>query len=177
MIPITTLRLQLRDFTESDFPSVHAYASDPVVTQYLSWGPNDEAMTRDFLSVAAVEWENTPRTNYSLAVVLSETKELIGSGGLMGRRLEYREYEIGYCFAQSHWGKGYATEVVKALLTFGFRELKAHRIFASVDPANLTSCHLLEKIGFRLEGLQRSDTFARGKWYNSVIYALLSDDV
>jgi RimJ/RimL family protein N-acetyltransferase len=176
MVLIRTDRLQLRDFMLEDFSAVQAYAADPIVTQYLSWGPNDDAMTREFLSVAATESNTIPRVNYSLAAVLSLNDQLIGGCGLLARRLQYSEYEIGYCLSRAYWGHGYGTEIVKGLLKFGFATVKAHRIFASVDPRNSGSCRLLEKTGFRLEGLQRSDTFVRGKWCDSSIFAILLEE-
>ncbi|HJZ10737.1 MAG TPA: GNAT family protein, partial [Acidobacteriota bacterium] len=173
---IRTPRLKLRDFSSADFAAVHAYASDPMVTEYLSWGPNDKSMTRDFLTAAEKEARQTQRPNYSLAIVLSETDAVIGGCGLIARRLQYAEYEIGYCLARDFWGRGLATEVVNALLDFGFHELNAHRIFGTVDPANAASSRLLEKTGFRFEGLQKSDMFARDKWYDSKIYAILAEE-
>lgn len=46
---LETPRLILRPFTESDFHLVHPHASDPEISRYMDWGPNDEAATREFL--------------------------------------------------------------------------------------------------------------------------------
>ena len=69
MDPLQTDRLDLRDFRPDDFEAVHAFASDPLVTRYTSWGPNSEDETRDFLQRASAESTEWPRRDYSLAVV------------------------------------------------------------------------------------------------------------
>jgi [ribosomal protein S5]-alanine N-acetyltransferase len=43
-------RLVIRDFQEEDFASIHAYASDPLVTEYTMWGPNTEEDTLEYLT-------------------------------------------------------------------------------------------------------------------------------
>jgi RimJ/RimL family protein N-acetyltransferase len=48
-LPIETERLLLRDFREDDFDSIHAYATDPEVVRYMTWGPNTLEVTREVL--------------------------------------------------------------------------------------------------------------------------------
>lgn len=79
----------------------------------------------------------------------------------------------GYCLNRNFWGKGYATETAKVLLRFGFDQLNLHRIFATCDPANIASAHVLEKIGMQLEGHLREHKWAKGKWCDSLLYAIL----
>lgn len=176
MPPILTPHLELRDFTLEDFSAVHRYGSDPTVTKYLSWGPNTGDQTREFLEMAvqhAAEW---PRANFELAVVDRERGDLIGGCGLLARRAQYREYELGYCFRPDAWGRGVGTETVRALVAFGFQTIGAHRILAYVDPANTASSRLLKRVGFRLEGQHRRDTFVRGEWFDSLSYAMLAEE-
>jgi len=59
---------------------------------------------------------------------------------------------------------GYATEAARRLLTFGFDELKLHRIFATCDPNNKGSVRVLEKTGMRCEGRLREHKRVKGKW-------------
>jgi ribosomal-protein-alanine N-acetyltransferase len=72
-----------------------------------------------------------------------------------------------------YWGQGYATETGKALLTFGFDGLGLHRIFATCDPANVPSAHVLEKIGMQREGRIREHKWAKRRWRDSLLYAIL----
>lgn len=176
MLPIVTPRLELRDFRASDFEAVHGYASDPEVTKYLSWGPNSEDDTRAFLERVIRHACERPRDDYELAVVVHKTRELVGGCGLLSRRAHYREFEIGYCLAKEFWRQGIGSEAVTTLLDFGFEMLNAHRIYASVEPGNEASVALLEKLGFRLEGHQKADTYVAEEWRDSLIYALLEDE-
>jgi [ribosomal protein S5]-alanine N-acetyltransferase len=176
MLPLTTERLVIRDLTPGDFDNVHEYACDPVVTRYLSWGPNTEQDTREFLVRVAREASKQPRRNYELAVAYRDTDSVVGVCGLLSRAQDYSEFEIGYCFKRDAWGRGIATEVVRALLPFAFEHLCAHRVYARVDPDNPPSARVLERLGFRREGQLRKDTLVRGEWRDSMIYALLEEE-
>jgi len=79
---LRTERLLLRDFRADDFEAVHAYATDLEVVRYMTWGPNSEADTRDFLKRAQSHAEVEPRVGFELAVVREETDDLIGGVGL-----------------------------------------------------------------------------------------------
>jgi RimJ/RimL family protein N-acetyltransferase len=168
--------MELRDFGAEDFAAVHAYASDPLVTRWTSWGPNSEAETRAFLDAVVGEPAAQPRTSYSLAMIDRATGTLFGGCGLYLRRAGYREYEMGYVLHRDWWGRGFASEAARALVAFGFGELGAHRIYAQVDPENEASGRLLTRIGFRLEGHIRKDMLKHGVWRDSLVFGLLEDE-
>lgn len=173
-IPLLTPRLELRDFRPDDFAAVHAYASDPEVTLYTLFGPNTEEQTRGFLELMAKEAAAEPRQNHNLAVTDRESGALFGGCGLIGRG--ERVHEIGYVLNRGWWGRGFASEVVRALLGFGFGELAAHRIYARVAPENEASSRVLLKQGFRLEGHLRKECCVRGEWQDSRLYAILEEE-
>jgi RimJ/RimL family protein N-acetyltransferase len=173
-LPLLTPRLELRDFRPDDFAAVHAYASDPLVTRFTSFGPNSEEQTRTFLELMVQEISAQPRQNHNLAVVARESGTLFGGCGLIGRG--ERVHEIGYVLNRAWWGRGFATEIVRALLAFGFGELSAHRIYARVAPENAASSRVLTRHGFRLEGHLRKDTLIRGEWQDSLLYAILEEE-
>lgn len=176
MNPIRTPRLDLRDFLPEDFEAVHAYASDPVVTRFTSFGPNSEEETRAYLERMAAEAAEQPRRNFTPAIVDRETGRLIGACGLLSRREGFREYETGYVLHRDWWGRGLASEATRALLAFAFGELGAHRVYATVTPENQASCRVLAKLGFRLEGHQRKDMLKWGEWRDSLIFAMLAEE-
>jgi RimJ/RimL family protein N-acetyltransferase len=174
-LSLLTPRLELRDFRPDDFAAVHAYASDPLVTRFTSFGPNTEEQTRAYLGIMTTEIAARPRQNYNLAVVDRESGVLFGGCGLLARG--ERLYEIGYVLNRNWWGRGHATGVVGALLAFGFGELSAHRIHARVAPENTPSSRVLTRHGFRLEGHLRKETLVRGEWQDSLLYAILEEEV
>lgn len=173
---IRTERLVLRDFEEADWKSVHDYASDSEVVRYMPWGPNTIEDTRNFVRRAIAGLQEQPRRNYNLAVVLISQNVLIGGCGIYVTNPDEREGYIGYVFNRNYWGKGYATETANALLKFGFSQLNLHRIFATCDPANAASAHVLEKIGMQREGHFREHKQVKGRWVDSLQYAILDHE-
>jgi ribosomal-protein-alanine N-acetyltransferase len=170
---IQTKRLVLRDFEEADWKSVHDYASDQEVVRYMDWGPNTKEESKDFIQRALAHQKETPRNNFTLAIVLKARNTLIGGCGIYVSNPDNREGYIGYVLNRNFWGRGYATETAQALLEFGFNQLKLHRIFATCEPENTASARVLEKIGMRREGHFREHKWAKGKWRNSLLYAIL----
>ena len=171
-----SVRLRFRDFLEGDFDSVHAYASDPLVTRYTSFGPNTESETRDFLGRMVDEASEVPRKNHTFAVIQASSQRLIGGCGLDLANSAGPQYVLGYCFSAAYWGQGLGTEAVRRVLAFGFRELNARRVSAAVFVGNEASARLLRRLGFRLEGTHRQCVFARGAWHDEMIFALLKTE-
>ena len=90
--------------------------------------------------------------------------------------VQHYEGEIVYRFAKAYWRKGYASEVVKRMLSFGFEELKLHRIEALCDVRNTASIRVLEKAGMTIEGCMREHRFVKEYWRNSVLYSMLEQE-
>jgi len=184
-VRLETGRLILREFVPADMASVHHYASDPVVTRYVSFGPNTPAETEDFLERCAGARLAIPRAGYDLAVVRKSDGLLIGGTGLhLGSRglasgcgqKSLLRGELGYVFRQDAWGRGYAAEAGLALVRFGFETLGLHRVYAECHSANTASARVMEKIGMRREGLLREHAFIKGEWWNVVVYGILRAD-
>ena len=169
-------RLLLREFRGEDWQAVHRYASDPEVCRFMNWGPNGEAETKDFIERRLRAAEERPRRSFGLVVTLRDTEDVIGSCGLTVSKPEHRQGWIGYCFARAYWGRGYATEAARLLVKLGFEMIGLHRIFATCDSENAASARVLEKTGMRLEGRLRSDDFVKGRWRDSLLFAILEDD-
>ncbi|MCG7378095.1 GNAT family N-acetyltransferase [Paenibacillus sp. ACRSA] len=92
--------------------------------------------------------------------------------------LDYDHYraEIGYDLAQSHWGRGFSSESIRAMLEHGYSILKMNRIEAKVDPDNVNSIKLLEKLGFICEGTLRQYERVEGAFKDIHMYSKLSSD-
>ena len=176
MLPLTSERLILRDFTEKDFEAVHKYAKDPEVVKFMPWGPNTVEDTNSFLKRKLEEQRVNPRIVYDVAVTLKDSGLLIGGCGLQRKNTDSTEGSIGYCLNKKYWGKGIGTEVAQTLIRFGFMELGLHRIFATCDPENTASRNVLEKNGLRLEGHFRENIRMRGQWRDTLTYAILEHE-
>jgi RimJ/RimL family protein N-acetyltransferase len=167
---LVSARLTLRPFEMSDLLSVHHYASDPAVTRYMDWGPNDDAATREFLEMASAP-RRMSADDFHFAVVLSSVSELIGGCSI---RIESRIHErasFGYVIAKEHWGNGFATEAALRLKDFAFDVLGVHRLEATCHPDNVASARVLTKTGLSLEGRMRDHMLIRGTWRDSLLFA------
>ncbi|MHA7966889.1 GNAT family N-acetyltransferase [Paenibacillus sp. CAU 1782] len=107
----------------------------------------------------------------------TETGALIGRIELSGiARGPFQNAYLGYFINHEHSGKGLMTEAVYRCIEIAFRELGLHRIQAAVMPVNKASSAVLEKCGFRQEGLARRYLHINGKWEDHFLYAVTNDD-
>lgn len=115
-------------------------------------------------------------TQYIFAIRLQDTNQLIG-GIDLGIDKRFNKAELGYWIDQDHAGKGYATEAAKAIINFGFHELKLKRIFATYFDFNIASGKVMEKIGMTKEGLLHCHTRKHDVYQNHVLYAIINQDL
>ena len=96
-------------------------------------------------------------------------------GDLGAQRLGHspEQAEIGFTIAPSHQRRGLATEAARALLSHLFDDLGLHRVTASVDPDNLASRALIERLGMRQEAHHVKSYWFKGGWVDDVVYAML----
>lgn len=83
---------------------------------------------------------------------------------------------VGYWMGEQHASRGFMTRAVKAIIPFAFGTLHLHRLEAACLPHNNASMRLLDKAGFRREGLARGLVCINGRWQDHIVYALLADD-
>jgi ribosomal-protein-alanine N-acetyltransferase len=87
-----------------------------------------------------------------------------------------RQLEIGYSLLPNERGKGYCSEAVKIMVDYLFLSKDTRRIQAQTDPRNLASQKVLEKAGFKKEGILRGTFFVRGQWTDSYVYGILREE-
>jgi RimJ/RimL family protein N-acetyltransferase len=178
---INTPRLILREFVPDDWQAVLAYHNDPRYLRFYPQESEGEYPVRAFVQRFVDQELESPRQKFQLAVCLAGSGQLIGNagvrlGGLGPRQPESRQGDIGYEIAPAFWGQGYATEAARAMLDFGFTNLRLHRIWARCLAENTASQRVLEKLGMRLEGRLRQDEYFKGRWWDTLIYAILEDE-
>jgi aminoglycoside 6'-N-acetyltransferase len=170
-------RVALRRFHPDDLATFVAYRSCERVARFQSWAapyPRDEG--ERFIQEIAKAHPDTPGEWFQFAVVLRSAGQLIGDCAAMPHADDPRQCDIGFTISPEHQGHGYATEAVRLLLTYLFRERGKHRIAAYCDPRNAASVALLDRLGMRREGHLRESTWAKGEWTDDLVYALLPDD-
>jgi RimJ/RimL family protein N-acetyltransferase len=176
-IPIETERLRLRPFAQGDLDALANILARPDVMRYLY----EEPRTRD--EVAAVLTQRVAMNhlthqgdNLMLAVETRDTSEMIGNVNLIWTSQEHAQGEIGYTLHPDHWGNGYATEAVSAVMSYGFREIDLHRIVGTCDDRNEASRRLLERVGMRREAMFRECEWIKGEWTSQLVYAILQSE-
>ena len=170
---LTTERLVLREFQENDWPAVLAYQTDPLYLRYYEWIERTPAAVQDFVRMFLTRQEEQPRTKFQLAIILKSNLELIGNCGIRMESVEAYEADIGYELSPQHWSHGYAIEAARAIVQFGFTQLHLHRIWAWCLADNVGSVRVLEKLGMRLEGRLREKEYFKGRWWDTLLFAIL----
>lgn len=173
---LTTDRLLLREFVESDWRAVLAYQRDPLYLRYNEWDSRSPEDVRQFVQIFLDQQKQDPRLKFQFAVTLRWTGQLIGNCGVRRNARDAREGDIGYELNSRFWGKGYATEAARAVVEFGFSQLGLHRITAWCIVENMGSARVLEKLGMRQEGCLREHDYFKDRWWDVLLYGILYDE-
>ena len=174
-IELETKRLKLRWMNEADAEAHFAIHADPEVARYLSRPPWTE-LTQAQEAIRQTLAQYASGEGLRLGIVLRETGQLIGHASLFHFVDDSRRCEVGYSLGRPHWGHGYASEALDALLSYGFGTLDLNRIEADIDPANAASGRVLEKLGFKREGYMPERWIVDGVPADTVFYGLLRRD-
>jgi len=140
-------RLYLRAITQDDLKLLFELHSDPEVMKFIRPAEKTLDETRTTM-------ERIFRTNdYEKGIGLWICHEKISNdfiGWFVLKPLENTpDIEIGYRLLRKHWGKGFATEMSREMVTYCFDKLKLSKIAAATHPDNHASQYVLEKIGLR----------------------------
>jgi RimJ/RimL family protein N-acetyltransferase len=99
-----------------------------------------------------------------------------GIGIEIGRDVFYRSAEIGYWLGEAHWGRGIATEALRAMTEHAFATFDLCRLHAGVFEWNSASMRVLEKAGYTLEARHRKNVTKDAQTIDRLVYALVRDD-
>lgn len=170
---ILTGRLRLRSLEPEDAGPMFAYRSDPRVARYQGWEPASRREIEAFIRSVAGQGPDVPGAWYQVGIALRDGGGLIGDLGIHVPVHDRRQAEIGITVAPDHQGRGYGTEALRAVLGYLFEELGKHRVYGSVDPRNVRSIALMERVGMRREAHHVRSLWFKGEWVDDVIYAIL----
>ena len=172
---LETRRLLLRAPLRSDARDMFRYAKDPLVSRYVVWQRHETpADSKEFLS--GIIADNRSGGGITFAVQDKESGAMIGTLGFNWIDRENHVAETGYSFSREYWGRGLATEALRALMTYGFDTLHLNRIEGQCDVRNPASGRVMEKCGMRREGLLRQRYFLKGVYTDMILYAVLKSD-
>ena len=169
-----TNRLYIRPADVADKTSMFRYRSDFETNRFQSSAIQSMKDMDDFFQKISSKI-NIPGTWFQFAIIEQNSNSLIGDIGVhFLETSDNRQVEIGYTLDKNFRGKGYAMEALVKIIDYLFQHLNKHRIIASIDPANVNSIKLIERLGFRKEAHFVESLFIQGKWVDDVIYAILA---
>jgi RimJ/RimL family protein N-acetyltransferase len=164
----------LRELAFDDWPTVHAYQSEPAYLRYYPWAQRKPEDVQELVRMLVAYQQESPRTKFQFAVTLEG--RLIGTCGVRRRAADATEADVGMDLAPSCWAQGYAQEAMNAVFRFGFGELKLHRLWAQCIADNEAAVRLVERLGMTREGRLRETTRIAGRWHDSFVYGLLAHE-
>ncbi|MGY3715327.1 GNAT family N-acetyltransferase [Sutcliffiella cohnii] len=138
-----TKRCYLTLVTLDDYTDVKSIYTNNKVRKYLGGAIKEEEF--NFLFPSMVQ-----KATHTWVVREKKTEQFIGLITL-DRHHNGIDTEVSYLLSPLHWGKGYAREVVKEVITYAFENLKLPKLVAETQTANEASCHLLERLGLNHE--------------------------
>ncbi len=172
--PLSPPRLSLGEFIlralePEDAADWYAYLADRLVVAQTSFDIQRLGDVESLVAELRQEYETGRSCRWAIArlsdnVLVSTIGLHDPQGGAM---------ELGYDIARAYWGQGLATRATRAAIDFGFGSLGLTRIQATVMEGHAASVRVLEKCGFRKEGVLRDYRLCRGVLKDFGMFALL----
>ena len=168
-------RVRLRAVRPDDGADLLEVFGDAGHLRYWSHGPlADPAAARTYIDGIGAGWRD--RALFQWAVTEPSSDRLAGTVTLCDWDREHRRAEVGFILHPAHTGRGLARDAVRTALRFAFGAMGLWRVEADVDPDNAGSLRLLERLGFRREGVLRDRWFTFGTWKDTVLLGLLASE-
>lgn len=169
---LSTARLRLRELRPKDAPAANALFSDPQVMRYVG-RPVHKSQEDTIRSIEGNRVKFPNKEGVHWALTLHQDDRFIGSCCYWHLMKEHHRAEIGYDLLPLYWGQGLMCEALTAVLRYGFEVMELHSTEAQIDPDNLRSRRVLERLGFRQDGLIRENYFFEGRYTDTAIFTLL----
>ncbi|HXH76508.1 MAG TPA: GNAT family N-acetyltransferase [Bacteriovoracaceae bacterium] len=171
---LETTRMIIRQLELSDAEAVFNYASNPNITKFVTWNThNNLSDSIDYIKFAQENYQQglcdpmglTLKTNPSV---------VIGSVGAFWSSHEPGIMELGACIGEVHWGQGLAHEALAELIDYVWKNYDVIRIQSRCKLGNTQSHRMMEKLGMKFEGVQRSSLKAKGESWDMEIFSLIN---
>jgi len=173
---LQTERLTLREMQTSDAEALVAILRDREVTRYLHGDLSSvtvkqervyiKSMRKQFLQGGLINW----------LICDKDTGAAMGAIGLQPINRTHNNAAVGFFLGRAHWGKGYMTEALTAVLAHAFDVLGLNRVAGGHYAGNEVSGRVQQKCGMRLEGTHRQAFLKNGEHVDELMYAMVKDD-
>lgn len=159
---LRTPRLTLRRARASDIDALHLIFADEETVRFWSTGPHRTLdVTREWLDAMIA---SPPETSEDF--IIEHAGETVGKVGF------FRLPEIGFILRRDLWGRGLVTEAARAVIEHVFQTRDVGELQADVDPKNIGSIRVLERLGFVETSRAERAYCVDGVWMDSVYFVL-----
>lgn len=172
---IETNRIKLRPVDSKDNEQIFSYRSDSETNKYQRFVPKELNEVDEFIAKNPPVF-NQPESWFQLVIIEKESAEIIGDIGIHFIGDDGFQCELGCTLSKKRQGKGFATEAMKITIDYLFNSQNKHRITGSVDPNNIDSIRLLERLNFRKEAHFKESLLIDGVWVDDIVYGLLKSE-
>ncbi|MBD3257957.1 GNAT family N-acetyltransferase [candidate division GN15 bacterium] len=169
-------RIRIRPFRRSDAEVWGALANDPDVARYLPRMPHPVPSDAPPNWVREAHRAARQDSAYKFAIELGGKPGMIGVISLTCLNHQDRNAEVGFWLGRQYWRNGYVTEALNLVLSFAFRDLNLHRVWALALGPNESSKRLLERAGFAREGVWREGCRMHNRWHDVCSYGILESE-
>jgi RimJ/RimL family protein N-acetyltransferase len=173
MIKLIGEKVYLKPMEEADITNRVRWINDPDIQDTLNYvTPVSLARTKKWFNKMIDDF-----TRYEFSIYSVETDEQIGFCGLFNiEKPEMKAESHAVIGEKKYWKGGFGTETLKILMEYGFKELGLNRIYGYQRIHNNSSHRMVEKLGWKREGLLRQNKFSHGKLHDVYIVSILRED-
>jgi RimJ/RimL family protein N-acetyltransferase len=168
---IETERLVIRAWEPHELAAIHAMRASETAVRWLYEDPATEEESRERLR-RRIQDIRFALTGDGIGLAVERDGVVVADVSLFLKSAEHRQGELGYMTHPDHQGRGYATEAAAALVQLGFETFGLHRVVGTIEPRNLASARVLERIGMTREALLVENEIVKGEWQSEAIYAI-----
>jgi len=171
-------KIVLREMRQSDLERMHAWVNDEAIVKNLSFSvlPRTLEDTRKFLN-SQLERGSAESVFFTIARKNDPKSMYLGTVGLKNIDYIHRKAEMSIVIGSvAEAGKGFGTEALGLICTYGFEMLNLNKIFLKFIKFNESASRVYQKIGFQPAGELKADIFYRGQYHDQVYMEFLAQD-
>jgi RimJ/RimL family protein N-acetyltransferase len=166
-------KIYLRPLEREDAKQCAAWFNHPEITRtLLIYRPISLHGEEEFID-KALQSEH----DLLLGIAIQGSDRLIGGTGL--HQIDFKNRHAGFGIAigdKEEWGKGYGTEATRQMIQHAFATLNLNRVWLHVFEYNQRGIRTYEKVGFRREGVLRQETYREGRYWDTIVMAILREE-
>lgn len=164
--------IYLRRLAEEDVTEDYVnWMNDPDINQYLE----SRFYVHTIDSVKSYVRSLINNENYQFGIFLKDTDEHIGNIKIGNINSYHRFGDIGFIIGnKKYWGRGIATEAVRLVTDFAFKELKLHKLWGGLYAPNIGSLRTFQKNGYEQEGIKKSHYLFNGVFVDDIVFSKIN---